>query len=211
MEISMDLKQIRDESIQTAKRLGVDISPSLPLMDSDSKVRDKNEIVSRLLAMHAIAASAYGFDRTKAISWLGKERLSTALSKAEMQFVFEGTGQPDCFKMQIEAIWALAWAMGIVHELDFAKDCDNRLVAQLPNLKESQSSGDFREKINQRPLEQIISICDLAYCLHWAIRQSEIDGKQLPNTLKPYVVIERRRALEWLLSNVEWDSVSLDT
>jgi hypothetical protein len=207
----MDLKQVRAESIQAAKKLGVEILPTLPLMDSGLEVRDKNEMASRLLAMHAVAASAYGFDRAKVTAWLNQEGLTDSLSKQEKQFAFEHTGESDRFKMQIEAIWALAWAMGIVKELNFAKDCDDRFVAQLPNLKQSQSSADFRKRINPRPLKEIVSACDLAYCLHWAIRQSEIDGKRLTGNLKPYVVIERRRALEWLLSKEEWDNVPLDT
>jgi hypothetical protein len=207
----MDLKQVRSESIQVAKKIGVEIPPTLPLMDSGLKVRDKNEVAARMLAMHAVAVSAYGFDRNKVIAWLNQEALSDSLSEHEKQFVFEHIGQPNRFKMQIEAIWALAWAMGIANDLDFTKDCDDRFVMQLPNLKQSQSSADFRNRINPRPLAQIASACDLAYCLHWAIRQSEGEGKQLAGKLKPYVVIERRRALEWLLSEEEWENVPLDT
>ncbi len=81
----------------------------------------------------------------------------------------------------------------------------------LPNLKQSQSSTDFRKKANPRPLEQIVMACDLAYFLHWAIRQAELSGKQPPANLKPYVIVERRRALEWLLSKEAWDEVPLDT
>jgi hypothetical protein len=81
----------------------------------------------------------------------------------------------------------------------------------LPNLKVSQSSGDFRKKAHPRPLEQVVAACDLAYYLHWAIRQAELSGKQPPGNLKSYVVVERRRALEWLLSKEDWDEVPLDT
>lgn len=207
----MDLKQVRTESIQAAKKIGVEIPSTLPLMDSGLEVRDKIEVMARLLAMHAVAASAYGSDRNKVIAWLNQETLSDSLSKQEKQFVFEHVGQPDRFKMQVEAIWALAWAMGIVNDLDFTKDCDERFVMQLPNLKQSQGSADFQKRINPRPLTQIVSACDLAYCLHWSIQQSERVGKQPAGKLKPYVVIERRRALEWLLSKEEWDHVPLDT
>lgn len=207
----MDLKQIRDESIQVAKKFGIEISPSLPLLDFGLQVRDTNEIVSRLLVMHAVAASAYGFDRGKVIAWLNQEGLSHSLSEQEKKFVVERIGQPDRFRTQIESIWALAWAVGIVSELNFAKECDDRFVAVLPNLKLSQSSSDLRKGVNPRPISKIASACDLAYCLHWAIRQSEIEGRPPAGALKPHIVIERRRALEWLLSGEEWDSVPLDT
>lgn len=207
----MDLKQVRTESIQAAKKIGVEIPPTLPLLDSELEIRSADEVASRILVLHAVAASAYGFDKTKVASWLKQEALSDSLSKQEKRFVVDGSGQADRFKTQVESIWALAWAMGVVKELNFTKDCDDSFVAQLPNLRWNQSSADFRKKINSRPLKEIVSACDLAYCLHWAIRQSEIDGKPLAGNLKPYVVIERRRALEWLLSNEEWDDVPLDT
>jgi hypothetical protein len=207
----MDLKRIREESIQSAKRLGVDVSPTLPLLDAGLEMRNADEAVSRVLTMNAVAATAYGFDKAKAIAWLNQEALTDSLSEQERRFVFEGVGQPDRFKVGVEGMWAIAWAMGIVSEMNFGKDCDNRFAAMLPNLKQSQSSADFRKKANPRPLEQIVAACDLAYCLHWAIRQAELSGKQPPANLKPYVIVERRRALEWLLSKEAWDEVPLDT
>lgn len=207
----MDSKGIRGESIRAARQLGVEIPATLPLLDAGLRMRGTEETVSRILAMNAIAATAYGFDKAKAIAWLKQEALSDSLSEQERRFVFEGIGQPNHFQSQVEGIWALVWAMGIVREMSFAKDCDNRLAAMLPNLKLSQNSGEFREKANPRSLEQVVAACDLAYCLHWAIRQSELSGKRPPGNLKAYVVVERRRALEWLLSTQAWDEVRLDT
>ncbi len=174
-------------------------------------MRSADETISRLLAMNTVAAAAYGFDKTKAIAWLNQEALADSLSEQEKRFIFDGTENPDRFKVQVEGMWALAWAMGIANELNFANDCDNRFVVMLPNLKESRSSADFRVRANPRPLEQVAAACDLAYCLHWAIRQSELSGNRPPGNLKPYVVVERRRALEWLLSKESWEEVPLDT
>ena len=211
LETFMDLKQIREQSVQAAEQLGVNVSPTLPLQDSGLETRSADEAISRLLAMNAVAATAHGFDKTKAIAWLNQEALTDLLTEQEKRFVFEGVGQPDRFKVQVESMWALAWAVGLINELNFAKDCDNRFVTMLPNLKETQSSAEFRKNANPRPLEQVVAACDLAYCFHWAIRQAELSGKQPPANLKPYVVVERRRALEWLLSKDAWDEISLDT
>jgi hypothetical protein len=208
---TMDLKLIRNQSIQAAKRLGVDVSVSLPLLDTGLEMRSANKTITRILVMNAVAATAYGFDKAKAIAWLNQEDLTDSLSEQERCFIFDAMGHSDRFKVQVEGMWALAWAMGIANELDFAKDCDSRFVMMLPNLKQNQSSADFRKKANPRALERVVAICDLAYCLHWAIRQSELAGKRPPGNLKPYVVIERRRTLDWLLSEEAWDEVPLDT
>jgi hypothetical protein len=108
-------------------------------------------------------------------------------------------------------MWALTWAIGIVSELNFAKDCDNHFVLLLPNLKQNQSSSEFRNRINPRPIEQVVAACDLAYCLHWAIRELELHGKPSPDGFKAYRIIERRRALDWFLSKKQWDEIPLDT
>jgi len=207
----MDFKEIRAESIQSAKDIDVNISSSLPLLDDSMEMRDKEEIVVRILTLHVIAAAAFGFDRVKAIDWLDKERITGSLNPQERRFISEGVGAVNDFKVQIEGMWALAWALGIVELLDFTKYCDNRFVEYFPNIKLNESSKDFRSKIKERSRAEVIKACDLAYCLHWAIRQAEITNEPSPFNLRSYVIIERRRALEWILGKEEWDKISLDT
>jgi uncharacterized protein DUF4272 len=207
----VDLKRIRDESIRTARQLGAEVSATLPLLDAGLEMRSVDETVCRILAMNAVAATAYGFDSAKVTAWLNQEALTNSLSEQERVYVFEGIGRPDRYQIQVEGMWALSWAMGIVTEMNFAQDCDSRFAAMLPNLKQQQTSAEFRKRANPRSLETVISGCDLAYCLHWAIRQAKLGGYRPPASLQPYVVVERRRALEWLLSTEAWDEVQLDT
>ncbi len=117
MEMTIDLKLIRVESIRMAKLLGVDLPGTLPLLEGEFDLRSAGETCSRLLAMNAVAATAYGYDRAKAIAWLNEEALTNSLSERERCFVFEGQGQPELFRMQIEGMWALAWAVGVAGEL----------------------------------------------------------------------------------------------
>jgi len=207
----MDLNRIRNNSIEAASHLGISALPTLPLLDAGLERRDAKQAVSRLLAMHVIAAVAFGFDRVRATSWLIREALADSLTDQEKEFLFEGRVPPERFKSQIEGMWALAWALGIVKELNFAKDCDNRFVLLLPNLKENQITTEFRKRVEPRPLHEDVAALDLAYCLHWVMRQCELDGKPPPAGLKPQVIVERRRALEWILAKEEWDTITLDT
>lgn len=207
----MEIKQIRALSVSVAAKAGITIPASLPLPDEGMAVRDATEAVNRLLVLNVVAAVSCGFDRAKALAWLKQEKLDGLLTPAELAFVENGVGTPQSFQFKIEAMWALAWALGMVPQLDFWKDCDSRFAASLPNLKINQSGREWHRRAKIRSTVDLIVACDLAYCLHWAVRQAQLEGKPLPARLKPYVVEERRRALEWLLSSESWDAVSLDT
>lgn len=211
MEISMETKSIRTASINTAKTLGIDVSTTLPLIDPPYRTKNVHETISRILAMNVMAAIAYGFDKTKGIAWLSREKLEGSLSAHEKNFLSKGSGDTTLFKLQIEGMWALAWSIGVVKKLDFAKDCDGKFVEELPNLKLDQGSENLRRIANQRPLKEILEACDLAYCLHSAVQESQITNKKTSKKLKPYVILERRRALDWLLSEESWDEIDLDT
>jgi hypothetical protein len=197
--------------MQAAKLLDTAIHPTLSLLEDGLEMRCSDEVVSRMLAMHAVAAVAFGFDRQNANSWLRRESLIGSLCIVEKSFLLGDAMAVDRFRTQIEGIWALAWAMGVVKNLDFGKDCDDGFVNLFPNLKHGESSAGFRRRVQPRPVGEVVAACDLAYCLHWAIRESELTGKRPSEKLKAYVVVERRQALEWQLTKDEWDAVSLDT
>lgn len=106
---------------------------TLPVRDTECSMRSTEETIARILAMNAVAAATFGFDKGKAIAWLNREE----------------------------------WAMGMADKLDFSQGCDSALAAMLPNLKENQGSSTFRDNAHPRPVEEIVAVCDLAYCLHW--------------------------------------------
>jgi hypothetical protein len=195
----------------SAAKAGLSIPPHLPFLEEGLHLRSQDDAVSRLLCLTAIGAASYGFDKARSLAWLRQEKLEAVLTKAELAFLQRGEGLPQFFQVQIEGMWALAWALNFVAVLDFWQDCDSRFVTMLPNLKANQGGVEWRLKARYREPREVIAACDLAYCLHWTVRQAEIEKKPIPAHLKPYVVVERRRALEWLLSNDPWDRISLDT
>jgi len=161
--------------------------------------------------MISVAGAACGFDRTKALAWLEQEWASSGLGRRERAFLLHGSGNPVQFVAAIEGLWTLAWSMGITPVLDFSRECDDSLIEQLPDLRKAESTSGFRARMVPLPCETIVAALDLAFCLHWAVRDAMLAGKPSPGRVKPQVVVERRRALEWLLGRAEWDEVSLDT
>jgi hypothetical protein len=207
----MDLESIRQQSLKTAITLRYPLNESLPRLDETSITRTVDEIVMRLSCLHASAACAYGFERGRAWSWLEQENAIRRLAPSEFQFLTQATGNPQRFKLQIEGMWGLAWALGLVPQLDFGKACDDAFASLLPNLKQGETSMSLRQRSELRTSEEVVGACDLAYCLHWAIRHAQVAKGTVPGRVQAYVIEERRRALEWLLSDEEWDEVTLDT
>jgi hypothetical protein len=188
----------------------LNVPNELPDLDG-ATLRPLHDILNRLFCLHALAATAYGFDADRAHTWLCQEQLSQELTQSERSFLQTGRGEHNTFKAQIEGMWALAWAASIVPVIDFWRSCDSNFVNLLPDLRVHEHIDTLADRSTLRPAEEILAAGDLSYCLHWIIRDRLLNGKPPPASLAPYVVIERRRALEWMLSDKLWDQVSLDT
>jgi len=206
----MESKQFRVKSLTWLSKVGISVPERLPLID-DFSIRPKGDILDRIICLNAVAAAAYGFDKIRAYSWLSQEKMLEKLTESERSFLISDVGNVDIFKTQVEGMWALAWIVNIVQSLDFWSQCDPHFVAMLPDLKTAESSSKFRARTHLRNKTEIGFEVDLAYCLHWFLRDAEINGNKLPKGVINYLVMERRRALEWAIGNEVWDGVSLDT
>lgn len=207
----MDLQIVRGKSIERAKALGYEVNLALPLLDEGASLRGVDEIVNRCLSLLATVAVSYGFEKRDAISWLQQENILSALAESEQSFLEGQFGNKAFFQHQVEGLNAFAWLLGLVHKMDFNQVCDNNLISLFPDIKNKSSSRKFRQNAKLISLNKVVETCDLAYCLHWALVEIGISNKQLPGDIKPHVIIERRRVLEWVLCSDNWDALSLDT
>ena len=128
-----------------------------------------------------------------------------------MVFLTEVDNQEAYYQKQVEALNAFAWVLGYVQEMEFDQVCANNLIALYPDIKNKASASEFRAKSNLRSMEEIVEKCDLAYCLHWAITDAQLANRRSPINIGTHVIIERRRALDWILCDQDWEEVSLDT
>lgn len=95
--------------------------------------------------------------------------------------------------------------------MDFSDNCANNFVQILPDIRSAASTRTFQIGLKLRSETELLEKADLAYCLHWAIRDAELNGNPTPGSVPARVVVERRRALEWMLGEESWDDASLDT
>ena len=121
------------------------------------------------------------------------------------------TSKTALFQWQVQGIYILAWALGVLESIDLWKPCPDDLVLRLPDLKSLQATAELRRALALRPTTEIAAEADLAYCLHWAVRDARLNGRRTPADLEEIELVERRRALEWLLCDEDWYSISLDT
>jgi hypothetical protein len=208
----MDTATMRQRSLKEAAKLGYKVSADLPLSDFGVKARATDQLVDRCLVLHALIAVSHGFPRDLVKAWLAQEALMSALTASERRYLESGDATDDEFYRGLsESIWALVWALGMAPKLNFANPCPNDLVRVFPNLKTAEGSSAFRGRAQRRSTEELLTAADLAYCLHWAIADAALRGGEVPGRVPAWVIIERRRALEWVLSDEDWDEVPLDT
>lgn len=205
-----DLKAIREMSHVQAMRLGYTVNPALPLSEAPVSLRRIDDVTTRMLCIHAISAVAHDFPRPKALSWLKGERLFESMAPSEVKFLKIG-GDIAEMQCRVDALFALTWATQVEPALNFEMECPETLAGALPDLEIAGSSSAFRQKVSLRSAREIVEMADLAYCLHWSIRDSILRKQRPPGRLHPIYVIERRRAFEWLIGKDSWDDLSLDT
>lgn len=134
---------------------------------------------------------------------------------------------------QSECFYALAWALGFVKSLKSAnKPCKGRqcifIMFKAAGMIDSKTSfKDFgsAEQIEVtnpfenlvanaklRDVEEILDMLDLYYRYHWAVVDKRINPETKTGKLNGEVIYERRKALEWLISEEDdWEEISLDT
>lgn len=212
MPDAADLSRIRAESIAIVERFGLSVSAQLPLIEVPATRRSQEEILDRMLALHAVVASSFGFRNAKAIKWLEDQSLWDATSTVEKSLLRSKSNPFSC-SIQREGLWAMFWALGYTQSLEFGEFCSETLADQLPNLKAAavEDLAPLRARAQLRPIGELLPKLDLAYCLHHAWNQRIIERRLPPLGVREFVIVERRRALEWIMSRQDWDTVAMPT
>ena len=68
--------------------------------------------------LHVILARCFGMPPQTAMSWLLGARLIEQVTAPEWQFITRGEGDHRSFVLHLEALFALAWVLGLTKQLD---------------------------------------------------------------------------------------------
>lgn len=107
-----------------------------------------------------------------------------------------------------ETYYSLIWSLDLIGDRELAdasKICNTVRAMSIAGLINDMASG-------LRNTEKILDMTDLFYCCHWACVEKQIRPETSTGKLNSEVVAERRRGLEWLISDEkDWNQISLDT
>lgn len=210
-------RKARSESMLAQK--GMRTLRHLPPVVSELEVdlRPAHEVATRAMAILMAATRA---ESIAAGQPLPLERLRAhfptdlvALSPKEAQFI--GQDNPERqdtvnFCWRYECVYLLEWALGLVPGLPFPEDiCDVPLTAK--TLLE-RPPLEILQQAKLRDAAEILDALDLHYRLNWCSRDARRQGNSVPG-LDGGVVVERHRALNWLVrfGHKDWDQVDTPT
>ena len=217
-------QQRKESSINILKANGVKVFENLPVIEryEQTTIRTKDEVVKRTIAICIVAVYAEGFLTETPIKENQEfikpiiERYNAAEFFTEKEKAFLNNEDPLAqeatnYSWQYECFNVLLWVLNFTAELSFPNGICN--VSKLVNILSSTSNYEqFFDNATLRSKEEIMDQADLIYRYDWACVDARINDRVVEN-LHPGVVLERHRALNWLVNYMDqdWDNITTDT
>ncbi|GAA1522711.1 hypothetical protein GCM10009827_043650 [Dactylosporangium maewongense] len=222
---SPDPQRVREASLEELHRLRLPLPPpNFPLAWEPGdlvELRPGAEIEVRAAILNVVLARVAGMPPELATHWLDRSGLQDRLTGPEWQFVAEGDGDERSFALHLEALFALAWLLGIAMDLDPLLPSADGLMERLPNLPQGETFSAWRQRTLAAPrgAGDAAAQLDLYYCLDWSYLEAERRRLPLPGQLDSNAVGQRRWALEWAVvftgpyhgDPPGWEEVDLST
>jgi hypothetical protein len=207
--------RLRAAKVPTNEHLPFLLEPPL------SRARQSTAVRRRSLVLSGIQAVPNGRDPREVVRWLRAENLWSSTSESERVFLTKKPGRALLAQMswRAEALWTLWWALGYVRALSFPPcECDLGDVLDRRGVDVPWIGAPTRAFVRSggalRPRDEQLDETDLAYRLHWAVREAKVKGRQPPRGVDADVVEERHHTLNWLIgrhASADWDDVDTPT
>src|SRR3712207_6809959 len=122
MKAAPDPRAVRDATLDKIERLALPLPPpSFPLVwepGDGVELRPTGELEARAAVLHVVVARCFGMPTETAMSWLLKSQLVDFVTPPEWQFVAGAKGDHRSFVLHHDAVFALAWLLGLSRHLD---------------------------------------------------------------------------------------------
>ena len=206
----------KKRSIKILMNEGVPYIDHLPKIQDDTslKMRDKQEVCYRALALGLVAALGEGLEDE--VFWNKVEEFNVSESLTPEEIEFANLEQRDMkqrakFTWRYESLWVLLWSLGFIEDLGRPDHiCD---VQKAVGILVEQPYNEFIEKARIRDINEVLDKTDLMFRYHWATTEARLKGEDRVAGLMNGVVYEWYYALNWLVDAYEedWDDVSTIT
>ncbi|MDN4069677.1 DUF4272 domain-containing protein [Paenibacillus vini] len=215
----------KQRSIEYLKEHGVpylETLPELPPLE-ELAVKSREQIARRAVALLIVIQYACDVNQDEDLgeskafvkNMLDKFGVTEELTEFERDLLEQSEpDRQDAINLvwQYEAYWGLLWGLGLLEELDFPDetcDCDYAINV----VSSCDSFDEFLNKTSIRRPEDMLDEADKIYRLHWACVNARIKGEEAPAGLIESVVLERRRALFWMIGHRDeaWNDISMNT
>ena len=183
-----DPREVREASLDELSRLGLPLPPpSFPLVwepGDQVELRPTAEIEARIAVLHLVLARCFGMPPQAAMSWLLGSHLVDMVTPPEWQFVMGGKGDHRSFVLHHDALFALAWVLGLSQAA--GPDRCRSTSGWCERLPHIAGGGDLRRSWRSRILAapqhpaDAAALLDLHYCLDWAYLEAERRRPALP-------------------------------
>lgn len=205
----------KERSESQLKLRGVPINRHLPIVETESQAsfRPKEEIVMRIVALTLVAVKGEGALTEPQLKMLvNRFNAADCFSPVERAFIENldpSTQERVQFSWRYECLWVMLWALSFVPELPYPENlCD--VPHAVGFLRELGRDG-LQEKAVLRQNAEVLDHTDFTFRCHWAVRDAQLAGVDVPGNLNAGVVQERHYALNWIVQRVAWDDVDTST
>jgi hypothetical protein len=218
IEPTKEQTERRNSSEAYCERYGVPIYENKNSLyvdtDKDVKLRKKDEVVDRALALCYVGLKSEGTQEQLLKHFEGKYLIVPKLTLGEKTYVSSTQPTDDQTAManwRYESLHVLLWALSFTDSLSYPNELCN--VAHDVKMIFPLTLEEFRDKAELRSKKEILDQADLILRLHWACVNARIKGDDAPAGLNPDVVYERHYALNWLINymGLSWDEMTTDT
>ena len=218
-------KNRRQKNNQILTQQGISTNDNLSCDESDVQIRNFDEICKRAIACLITIQVACDINNGKDIkseeykenfdfinSLYKKYNVENCLNSKEKRIIKGTYSKQDAIDMDwaYESYWALCWCLSLVDDIKNGGemcDCDKAISFVI----DSNSYEDFKNKCKLRDIDEILDMKDLYYRYNWAINNKKVDSNTTIGNLDASNVIERRRGIEWVLSDIDdWYDIQLN-
>lgn len=213
-------KKRRQTNNNILKQKGIVFNEDLRCLSENRKVKDIDSVCKRaiisLLVIQVACDINQGNDVKKSLSIINplidKFGVRDAINSKEKRILNGTYSNQDCYDMdwEYEAYWALCWVLGLVNDISDGSiccDCDKAINF----VRSCNSFNDFKSSCKLREMNEILDMEDLYFRYNWAINEKRIHSNADISNLNSDIVIERRRGLTWVLSDInDWYDLPLN-